>query len=104
PNLRFWRPPLYQLELHPYVSLSARSTRAKESKRPRRTIPWHKEALGLNLPFFVRGVLSTEAAVLRQLQLFRVGLLVLLRRVVPALALGTRKADRLLHRFTPGSR
>src|SRR5215468_2034542 len=41
PNLRFWRPPLYQIELHPYSYL--------------------------DLPFLVRRVLAAEAAVLRQL-------------------------------------
>src|SRR5262245_54457828 len=71
PNLRFWRPPLYQLELHPYAYL--------------------------DLSFFVRRVLAAEAAVLGQLQLLRVRLLVLRRRVVPALALGTGQADGFLH-------
>ena len=45
----------------------------------------------------MRGVLTAEAAVLAKLQLLRIGLLVLHRRVVLALALAARQADVLLH-------
>ena len=44
-------------------------------------------------------VLTAEAAIFRQLQLLRIRLLVLRGRVVPALTLGTREADVLLHRL-----
>src|SRR5215470_16889875 len=54
-------------------------------------------ATPLNFSFLVRRVLAAEAAILRELQLLGVGLLVLLRRVVPAFALGAREADRFLH-------
>src|SRR5687768_5676305 len=56
PNLRFWRPPLYQLELHPSGSS--------------------------DFAFLVRRVLPAEAAVLGALELLRVRLLVLRGRVV----------------------
>lgn len=54
----------------------------------------------LDLAFLVRRVLAAETAVLRDLQLLLVGLLVLRRRVVPALALAARQADQVSrHRF-----
>lgn len=49
----------------------------------------------LDLAFLVRRVLAAVAAVLGDLQLFLVGLLVLRRRVVPALALAARQADQV---------
>src|SRR6266516_671989 len=54
-------------------------------------------ATPLDFPFLVGGVLAAEAAVLGQLQLLRVGLLVLRCRVVLALALAARQTDVFLH-------
>src|SRR5688572_8812116 len=75
PNMRFWRPPLYQLELlacnYPLESLPS---------------------------FLMRLVAAAALAELLELEPFRRRLLVLGRRVVPALADRALERDHVSHR------
>ena len=56
----------------------------------------------LDLGFLVKSVLAIPLAVLHELQLFLLGLAVLGRGIVPALALGARKGDDLYGLFLGG--
>src|SRR5262249_10281184 len=81
PNLRFWRPLLYQLSYWPASAAKA----CKCNALP----PNSLVLLGLAM----QRVLALMTAELLQLELLRHGLLVLVRRVIPTLALGALQHD-----------
>ena len=76
--MRFWRPPLYQLELLAYACLEP----------------------NLLASFLVQRMLVAPLAVLLQLDTIRIVLLVLLGRVVTALAHRARQSDQRTHEFS----
>ena len=83
PNQRFWRPPLYQFEL-----LACVKPYSKPGSPP-------YPALLPGLP--MKSVCPAELAVLLEFDPSRIVLLVLHRRIVPALALSTSQCDDLAH-------
>ena len=74
--MRFWRPPLYQLELLAYFVPKSLAS------------------------FLVQGMMTTPLAVLLELNTIRIVLLVLLGRVVSTLAFGACKGDQSTHQFS----
>ena len=76
--MRFWRPPLYQLELLAYACFF----------------------LNLLSGLFVHRVGVAPLAVLLELDAVRIILLVLLGRIVTALALGACQSDQSTHEFS----
>lgn len=77
--MRFWRPPLYQLELLACALF----------RKP-----------NLLASFAVQGVMTTPLAVLLELDTVRIILLVLLGRIIAAFAFGARQSDQSTHEFS----
>ena len=74
--MRFWRPPLYQLELLAYALTCLLSSLA------------------------MQGVMPAPLAKLLELNTIRITLLVFLGRVVTTLTLGARQGDQRTHEFS----
>lgn len=75
--MRFWRPPLYQLELLAYLT--------------------YPDSLS---SFLVSSVMSTPLAILFKLNTIRIILLVFLGRIVTALAVCAGQCDQCTHEFS----